>query len=86
MLFRSVSFKACVSLFIFILDDLSTGVSEVLKFSTIIVCVGYFFLAASLYFSVLISYLILVVREEKGKNLSSLQPLLVHSKKDIRPS
>ena len=32
-----VSFKACVSLFIFYLDDLSIGVSEVLKSPTIIV-------------------------------------------------
>ena len=28
----NVSFKACVSLFIFILDDLSIGVSGVLRF------------------------------------------------------
>ena len=32
-----MSFKACVSLFIFILDDLSIGESEVLKSPTIIV-------------------------------------------------
>ena len=33
----NVSFKACVSLFIFILDDLSIGESVVLKSPTIIV-------------------------------------------------
>ena len=33
----NVSFKACVSLFIFILDDLSLGESGVLKFPTMIV-------------------------------------------------
>ena len=33
----NVSFKACVSLFIFILDDLSIGESGVLKSPTIIV-------------------------------------------------
>ena len=33
----NISFKACVSLFIFILDDLSIGESGVLKTSTMIV-------------------------------------------------
>ena len=33
----NVSFKTCVSLFIFCFDDLSIGVSGVLKLSTIIV-------------------------------------------------
>ena len=37
LFWSTVSFKACVSLFIFCLDDLSTGVSGVLKSPTIIV-------------------------------------------------
>ena len=38
----NVSFKACVSLLIFYLDDLSIDVSRVLKFPTISVTVDFF--------------------------------------------
>lgn len=48
-------------------------------------CVGGIFFF-SLCYIVLISYLILAVRGEKGKNLSSFQPLLIFNDKDIRLS
>ena len=45
----NVSFKACVSLFIFILDDLPIGESGVLKSPTIIVLLSiYPFMAVSI--------------------------------------
>ena len=36
-----MSFKASVSVLIFFLDDISTDIIEVLKFSTIVMCVGF---------------------------------------------
>ena len=43
---RSISFNTCVSLLIFCFDDLSIGMSEVLKFPTIVL------LSVSLFMSV----------------------------------